>query len=988
MHAQVAVVVGCGLLIVAWAVHAWQQSDPGRPLHLGQRHPDTLHASDPIRAVTPRGPERRWAFEGRAGQSVIIAADSYEFNTSLLLFDPRGQQIAWSDDNGGFFNARMSARLPVNGRYTVIVCGANADHFGTYWLSLEEGAQVDQVRHWSEPEVLAYYQRGMAWAEGEKNQRAVSWLNVALGEYFRERRQWKRAEEHYGKSQAAAEASGFLYGQWAVALERGRLLARRMRFDQAIGELQRALALSQKLRAVDDAEALVHIQLGDLYLYMERADLAKVHYKKATQQAERSRLSSILVRLYTSLSGFVQQQDKEKAIEYAQKAYRLHEGADSALNVRATQTLAATYLFLISDRSEEGFKLATEARNAAHRLGCVDDEVSILTMMSMGHYKSNNIEEMIRFAREAVELTSPDDEDPNPRRVALQTQAHGEFLRGIYEAALQLCLQALQTLEDAWERESVEELRQNFLAQSKTICTQIIMNLYALNARHPSGEYARQAFDYAERSRSRSLLDQLVGEQTETTSTVNPQLLYQDRHLLEKISTVGRQLVLFRAEGSINPVSVSHLLEQRAKLVAERIQLQTEIRRSTRNSYRAVQLSPLTAEQIQKGFLAAHPNSAILYYQLGIQEGFLIVLTRSQVFLFKLPDWSIIRKAVGEWWAQINQQLNVAQPTTQDLYDYAQVAYRLYNLLIKPAAHLIRGRDLIIAPSDALYDLAFEALVVKEPDSEATFKRPHYLVEDYAITYAPSVSVLAELENERERAKPGKEILLVGDPVFNERDPRVAQTEQSRTNEPVMLAMNQQRFRSGLNRLPATRQEVLAIAGLAKQFRLNPTIWLGFEANEENFKSSTVASPRFVHLATHAVADYQDGDFSALILSLNQDKAGNDGILTTDEIARLRLNADLVVLSGCETGMGQRTIAEGVVGLSRAFIIAGARRVCGSLWKVEDTSTQKLMSAFYEGLLVKKLGTPEALRRAKLTLLRGGAAPSQWGPFILVGSPR
>jgi CHAT domain-containing protein len=610
-------------------------------------------------------------------------------------------------------------------------------------------------------------------------------------------------------------------------------------------------------------------------------------------------------------------------------------------------------------------------------------------MMSMRLYMLKNAEQTIRLAREAVELTHPGDEDPNPRRIALQMQAGGEMLRGDHEAALQLCVKALQIVEDAWARAPVEELRHEYLTQSKAISTQIIQNLYALNARYPSSEYARQAFDFAERSRSRSLLDQLAREHTQTRVVISPELLNRDQQLLGKISDLGRQLVLLRAEGVINRESVSHILEQRARLVAERIQLQAEIRRAVRNGYHTAHLSLITSEETQKKFLAAQPNTAILLYQLGIKESFLLVLTRSSAHIFKLPDWDTISKVVTEWWDQISRQLNGAGTTKKALYDYAQIAYRLQDMLIKPAAHLIRGRDLIISPSDMLHDLAFEALVVNEPGSETTFARPRYLVEDYTITYAPSVSVLAEMENEREHTRLAKEMLLVGDPVFNDRDPRMAQTKRSDESESTLLAINNtQRFRAGLDRLLATRREVLAIADLAKQRHLNPTIWLGFEANEENFKSSNVSSYRFVHLATHGLADYQDGDFSALVLSLGLKKAGEDGVLTAKEIAGLKLNSDLVVLSGCETAAGQNGRAEGIVGLSRAFITAGAQRVCGSLWKAEDTETEKLMKSFYEGLLIKGLNPPESLRQAKVTLLGNGAAPSHWAPFILVGPPR
>jgi CHAT domain-containing protein len=302
---------------------------------------------------------------------------------------------------------------------------------------------------------------------------------------------------------------------------------------------------------------------------------------------------------------------------------------------------------------------------------------------------------------------------------------------------------------------------------------------------------------------------------------------------------------------------------------------------------------------------------------------------------------------------------------------------------------VIRGRELIIVPDGVLHTLAFEALVASEVNHGATSARPVYLVERHVITYAPSISVLTEIERRRQTAKPNDHILLVGDPVFSGSDSPWAPANQPATNQEVLMAMGRrERFGGGLTPLPATRQEVMEIARLAERHNWTRTVLLGREASEERLTSSELSSYRVLHLATHAVADDKAGGFSALALSLDEKPAGGDGVWTAAEIARMKLTADLVVVSGCETGTGQEAKAEGVIGLSRAFMVAGAQRVCGSIWKVEDTATQKLMTTFYDGLLTNGLAASRALQQAKLAMLRSGAAPFYWAPFILVGPPR
>jgi CHAT domain-containing protein len=627
------------------------------------------------------------------------------------------------------------------------------------------------------------------------------------------------------------------------------------------------------------------------------------------------------------------------------------------------------------------------ARQLAHHLRCREEEISILNRMSTEYFSLDRIEDMIRMAREAADLTSPDDEDTHPRRIALQLQADGEMKRGNYEAALPICLSALQTIETAWIRESVEEQQQVLLAQSKSICTQIIRNLNALNTRHPSSEYARQAFDFAERSRSRALLDQLAASTNGTRPVIDAAYLEQERDLLGQISAVGRQIALVRAGVNMDPAQLDQLEKDRSRLVGQRMQLEAKVRRY--GAY-ATRLSPLTAEQVQNEFLPAHPNAAILFYQLGIQESFLIVLDRDSAHLFKLPNWKIIGEAVAEWRAQVREQLDIGKDTAPAATAYGRVAHQLYTMLVEPAARVVQGRDLIIVADRALYHLAFEGLVTSSPELAKNFNQLRYLVEDHAVTYAPSISVLAEIERRQERTRQDeKRLLLAGDAVFNDRDPRATQNEMSQEPQEVEIArLDTTRLRSGLHRLPATRDEVLGIARLAQGYQWSPRVWLGFDASERNLKADDLASYSVLHFATHATADPVEGDFSGIILSLSKDPKSDDGLLTAAEVSRLHLKADLVVLSGCTTGGGQTTKAEGIVGLSRAFLVAGAQRVCASLWNVEDNSTRQLMTTLYQNLLAEGQPAPRALQQAKIQLLRDGAAPFFWAPFVLAGSPR
>lgn len=943
-----------------------------RAISVGDRVEGSLLESDPSPTEALGGPANRWIFDGRAGEEITITEESYEFDAYLLLLDPERRQIARADDNGGFFNAVITTILPATGRYTVVVSGANADQFGAYWLSLQHGrSEVD----WTQSGAQAYYDQSIKWAELSNSERALSWVSLGMGHYFRIRRQWDEAEKHYADSIGhCGDSDKFAYTRWAVALERGRMFARRRLFDQAVRELERALELSKRLRASQEGETLVLIGFGRLYNSMARFDLAEVYFRNAIDQAEKAGRARTLVELYTSLKAAPQLRDKKQTIEYAEKANYLCAGLDPELELAALDSLAGTYIFLTPGRLSEGLELASRMRTRARETGCIDFEVAALSLMSMGEHATNNIDEMIRLADLSLALTSPTDDDPNARRIALQLLADGEMAEGNYQAALNWCLMALQTVESAWGKEVIEELRQDLLSQSKAICTQIIMELHALNSRNPDVEYARQAFDYAERSRSRSLLEQLVPRDKRKSRLLDPQTLKRDQELLNKLSAVRGQLALLRASSTVSRQDLYRLREERARLIGEQMKFQAEIRKSASDTYGAAHLSPLTAEEVQKKLHDRFPNTAILCYQLGIQKSFLIVLTEDLCSFFELPDWAAISKDVSDWRLKISALQNSSQSAPQDSQEYDVIAHRLYDTLVKPAASFIENRDLIIVPSDALSAIAFEALVVSDPSSASRPKHPRYLIEQHAITYTPSLSALVEIESRRHAKEPGRRMLLVRDPSVSGSDTRIARA-------------GDQSFVATLESIPAALKETLDIARIARQKDVAVTTWVGSQASESRIKKSDLSVFQYIHIAAHGISDPQDGGASAITLSPDPD-GREDGVLTGDETARLNLNTALVVLSACQTGTGQRTGAEGVVGLSRSFLIAGARCVCGSLWEVEDVWTQKLMSAFYFKLITRGLSNPRALRLAKLDLISRGANPSQWAPFVLAGSPR
>jgi CHAT domain-containing protein len=257
------------------------------------------------------------------------------------------------------------------------------------------------------------------------------------------------------------------------------------------------------------------------------------------------------------------------------------------------------------------------------------------------------------------------------------------------------------------------------------------------------------------------------------------------------------------------------------------------------------------------------------------------------------------------------------------------------------------------------------------------------------VVLLPSASTLAVLRAEtatRPRAPRG--VAVFADPVFDAEDPRVRARVRATTLVPA--AWPSETPRGPLGRLLGSRREAAAILSLVP----DGTGWpaLDFEASRGTATSPELADFRIVHFATHGVLDGARPELSGIVLSLVDEKGRpQDGFLRLHDIYNLRLGADLVVLSACQTALGQEVRGEGLVGLTRGFLYAGAPRVVTTLWRVDDRATAELMKRLYREMLgPRALPAAAALRAAQVSLAaeRRWAAPFYWAGFVLQGEWR
>ncbi len=322
---------------------------------------------------------------------------------------------------------------------------------------------------------------------------------------------------------------------------------------------------------------------------------------------------------------------------------------------------------------------------------------------------------------------------------------------------------------------------------------------------------------------------------------------------------------------------------------------------------------------------------------------------------------------------------------------------------------------LLIVSDGALQYVPFAALPEPAAAKQVGSAVGQPLVVSHEIVSLPSASTLAVLRRELNGRRPAaKSVAVLADPVFSKDDARVGDAisgkekknvDLRRKDAPPMVAANPSSSSlqpadvvramsqvgvggegTTIPRLPFTRQEansILAVAPAGAGVKR-----LDFEASRSTTNSGQLADYRIVHFATHGMLNSEHPELSGIVLSLvDQQGAAQDGFLRLHEVYNLKLPAELVVLSACQTGLGKEIKGEGLVGLTRGFMYAGAARVAASLWKVDDAATRDLMGSFYRRMLVDKLRPAAALRQAQIEMWKSKrwSEPYNWAAFVLQG---
>ena len=473
-----------------------------------------------------------------------------------------------------------------------------------------------------------------------------------------------------------------------------------------------------------------------------------------------------------------------------------------------------------------------------------------------------------------------------------------------------------------------------------------IQVLMLLHEQSPQGNSAERAFAESEKSKVRSLIDLLT---TSSHDAPCEELLKKQQEEASGVHTAGRT-----ATSAAEAPSVLDLA-----------QVQAEI---------------------------GDQDTVLLEYALGDDKSYLWVVDQKRMVAHELPGMPEIESAAREFRDAVapspkkdDESAEVYQERlTRARRNYPRFAAQLSRLLLGPA-DLSKAKRVVIVPDGALQYIPFAALRLATATGQ-----DEILIARHEVVVLPSVSVLSTLRKAAaKRAPPTKSAAIFADPIFRSDDERICPAHDAckgkRQELPAALTRAILDIHGSLYipRLGRTRDEARNIQG-----SLGPNgvlLALDFEATRERILQSSLSDYKYVHFATHGIIDALHPEMSGLILSLiDERRRPIDGYLRLGDIYGLKLSADLVVLSACDSALGKDVASEGTIGLPRGFLYAGARSVIASLWKVDDTATAALMSALYE-----RLGRGEsisaALRGAQLEMAQRGHSPVDWAAFVLQG---
>jgi CHAT domain-containing protein len=694
--------------------------------------------------------------------------------------------------------------------------------------------------------------------------------------------------------------------------------------------------------------------------------------------------------------------DYESALKYYQLA--LARAATYSLT-RAHALSSMGTVFVSMKKPEKALVVFDQAlaifRSIGDRLG----ESELLNSLGKVYASLERRSESLRTYQQALSISRAI-RDRRGEISALYNLAQFQRDSGDYSAARKTVEQSLGLIESLRTEVASPTLRASYFASVRDHYELYVDILLQSNRKDSDQLAVEEALAVSEKAHARSLLELLEESRADIRQGVDALLLEQAHGLQKQLNErAEKQRQLIAAKQTDEASALAKEIDQ---LSAEYDQLEVRIKLTSPRFAALTLPQPLTLKEIQEQVL--DDDTLLLEYMLGDERSYVWVVTRAGFSSHELPGRAEIEKTARRYYELVTAKQPLPEETPEQTRARAEEAEKeiagatasLSELLLAPVANELGTKRLLIVADGALQYTPFQSLTVlagaggNDPVASTQPGEQRPLVLDHEIIYEPSASTLALVLSESvDRKPPIGSVAVIADPVFDAADTRIkspnpdsmqAAVPAPPTRE-VTRALRDVGVEGGeIPRLISSREEADAIMSVVPWRTGFKAV--DFDASRTTAMGANLGQYRVVHFATHALLDNEHPELSGIVLSLVDQKGQRqDGFLRLHDIYNLKLPVDLVVLSACQTGLGKDVKGEGLIGLTRGFMYAGASGVVASLWKVDDEATAELMKHFYAGLFEKGLSSAAALREAQLAMRqeKRWQEPYYWAGFVIQG---
>ena len=766
--------------------------------------------------------------------------------------------------------------------------------------------------------------------------------------------------------------------------------------QKALDYFNEALQLSRKV-GQRDSEAILLGQVGFVYYEFSQFETSLDYFQQCLEISKEigHRLGEAWsIKMMGDIYRF--KGDYETALQNYAISVDICRQMGVQIGVAANMSnLAMVYLAM--DNTDRALDLLNESLEIHRQINSREGSGRVLNKIGDVYAHLGDFNKAIEYYQQALSVAQ-EIQDPALFQLTYFALGKQERKAGRTEIAREYIEEAIQLADSLRSSILNQNSRSSYFASIHGYYDELVLLLMQQHQNDHKAGYDRQALQISEKSRCRSLLEMLSIGQVDLRTGVDPALLKRERVLRRELNAKEQQRQILAKQEADSTVLA--ILEQESRnLLYEKEALESRILRENPR-YAAMQRAEiLSADKIQTDVVDG--STVLIEYALINERSFAWIISSEQINCVELPPAGDIEKAVRSVYHNLiarNERIDVESPDRRrdrigasDEQLYASLA-ELSDIILAPLAKYLDKPRIVFVSDGILQYIPMAALPM--PGSE---KQYHPLVEKFQILSLPSASTLPLIREEKKKSiPPDKLIAVFADPVFSADDPRLKNrapladvSEAQPKDEALSMSLYESglvQTRSDLSRLPFSRQEANSIIALAG--KKASMCYMDFDAGYSRAISPELSYFKIIHFATHGMMNSAHPELSGLVLSLYDEQGQpQNGYLRLQDIYHMHLNADLVVLSACQTALGKNVRGEGLIGLTRGFMYAGAPRVVASLWKVDDEATAELMKLFYGNMLKKKMAPAEALQKAQIKIQKQKRwqSPYYWAAFVMQG---